>query len=96
MRNVLNVNSYLRLEYGAADREFLVSDNEKKTTLKQLKSLRDMILAGRKTLHIDPSNKSYSYFKTEFKDDITFERDNIIVPDFDNVVVRRMTKKQAS
>ncbi len=87
--NMVNIGNYLRSEYNAADRGLVISYSSAKGALHYLKAIKDFLLSSDKEIVVSPNSQAYSYFLSECRENITFERNNIIVPNCSKVVLSR-------
>ena len=86
--NKTDLKAYLMSEYGATSSAFLVDNSHDKNILKVFKAIRNLLIKERDALTIQPSSSAYLYFRDEYKDHISFERNNIIVPNTSDISLR--------
>ena len=66
---------YFKTEYSEADMEYYLT----KKRVSCLKRLKEMLLSDR-VMVFTPGNEAYSYFLDEYRNEISFEGNNIIIP----------------
>lgn len=77
--NNFDYSYYFKTEYNEADREYYMNSICAKRKINYLKKIKDVLL-GCKVMVISPGDETYSYFLNEYKNDISFEHNNIIIP----------------
>lgn len=87
--NMVNIGNYLKSEYNAADRGLVINYSSTKSALYYLKAIKNFLLSSDEEIVVSPASQAYSYFLTECKENITFERNNIIFPNCTRVVLSR-------
>ena len=81
---------YLKSEYSNVDREFIINTLDTKSVLNFLKKYKKLIAKINTILVIKPNSELYSYFVEEYKNNLYFEKNNIIFP----ITESRMIKKR--
>ena len=87
-----DLRDFVMAEYGIADREYIMETVSAEKRLDTIRTLLGLLSKERTTLTIHPNCEAYAYFINEFRNKLTFEHENIIVPNTEIAITRKLKK----
>ena len=85
-----DIKDFVISEYSKADRDYIMDDISTRNRMRRIRCLKELLYAKKTTLTIGPSCEAYPYFLEEFRNKLTFDHENIIVPTSEKNSTRKL------
>ena len=69
---------------------YIMEDISTRNRMRRIRCLKELLYAKKTTLTIGPSCEAYPYFLEEFRNKLTFDHENIIVPTSEKNSTRKL------